>query len=194
MDYKPLSRIFQDVGQAIRAGDPRLACIDVSKPGFLARRDLPPVELPIQRVPQEVAISRKETTSTHLSLEAEINQFHLEEEGEVLERPVELSNSEVDFDRFLAAQSPKLVVARVDTSFEEEVDMALNSRRGLRDLVAGRKGGPSKDVPKTQLPPNHTLPSLPSPFGLQLDLNLQKRKRKGREIEEGEFAPSKDPK
>ena len=72
--------------------------------------------------------------------------------------------------------------------------MALNLRRGLRDLVAGRKGGPSKDVPKTQLPPNPTLPPLPSPLGLLLDPNLQKRKRKGKEIEEGDFAPSNDSK
>ena len=61
LDYKPLSRIFQDIGQAIRAGDPRLARIDVSKLGFLARRDLSPIEVPIQCVPQEVAASREET-------------------------------------------------------------------------------------------------------------------------------------
>ena len=41
LDYEPLSRIFQDVGQAIKAGSLRLARIDVSKPGFLARKDLP---------------------------------------------------------------------------------------------------------------------------------------------------------
>ena len=51
LDFEPLSHIFQDVGQAIRAGDPRLVRIDVSKPRFLARRDLSPVELPIQHVP-----------------------------------------------------------------------------------------------------------------------------------------------
>ena len=43
LDYEPLSRAFVDVGQAIRASSPRLARNDVSKPGFLARRDLPPV-------------------------------------------------------------------------------------------------------------------------------------------------------
>ena len=43
LDYDPLSRTFQDVGQAIRARSSRLAWTDVSKPGFLARRDLPPV-------------------------------------------------------------------------------------------------------------------------------------------------------
>ena len=36
LDYEPLSNIFQDVSQEIRAGDPKLACIDVSMPGFLA--------------------------------------------------------------------------------------------------------------------------------------------------------------
>ena len=51
LDYKPLSRIFQDAGQAIRADDPKLACKDVSMPGFLAQGDLPPIELPLQRSP-----------------------------------------------------------------------------------------------------------------------------------------------
>ena len=51
LDYKPLSRTYQDTSQAIRAGDPRLACIDVSVPGFLAWTDLPLVELPLQRSP-----------------------------------------------------------------------------------------------------------------------------------------------
>ena len=41
LDYEPLSRIFQDVGQTIRAGSSRLAMINISKPGFLARRDFP---------------------------------------------------------------------------------------------------------------------------------------------------------
>ena len=46
LDYEPLSRIFQDVGQAIRVRSSRLAQIDVSKSRFLARRDLPPVLRP----------------------------------------------------------------------------------------------------------------------------------------------------
>ena len=50
LDYKPLSHIFQDVGQAIRAGSSRLAQIDVFKPGFLAQRDLPPVVLPVPQI------------------------------------------------------------------------------------------------------------------------------------------------
>ena len=49
LNYEPLSRIYQNVGQAIRAGDPRLARIDVSWLGFLAQETFPPVELPFQR-------------------------------------------------------------------------------------------------------------------------------------------------
>ena len=51
LDFEPLSNAFQDVGQAIRAGDPRIHWIDVSRPGFLAREDLPSVELPFQCSP-----------------------------------------------------------------------------------------------------------------------------------------------
>ena len=36
LDFKPLSDKFQDVGNAIRAGDPHLAQINISVPGFLA--------------------------------------------------------------------------------------------------------------------------------------------------------------
>ena len=46
--FDPISKIFQEVGHAIRAGDPRLARIDISRPDFLTRDDLPPVVLPIR--------------------------------------------------------------------------------------------------------------------------------------------------
>ena len=45
LEYEPISRIFQDAGQAIRVGDSRLDQTNISKPGFLAWRDLPPVDL-----------------------------------------------------------------------------------------------------------------------------------------------------
>ena len=60
---------------------------------------------------------------------------------------MELSDSEANFDRFSVAHSPRLVVARINTSSTEEEEMALNLRRGLKDLVAGRKGSSSKDSP-----------------------------------------------
>ena len=52
LDYEPISRTFLDVGNSIRANDYRLARIDVSRPGFLAPYELPPVDHPIlQGVP-----------------------------------------------------------------------------------------------------------------------------------------------
>ena len=36
LDFEPLSKIFQEVGHAIRVGDPRLAKINISRPDFLA--------------------------------------------------------------------------------------------------------------------------------------------------------------
>ena len=36
LDFKPLSKIFQEVRHAIRVGDPRLARINVSRLDFLA--------------------------------------------------------------------------------------------------------------------------------------------------------------
>ena len=73
--------------------------------------------------------------------------------------------------------------------------MALNSRRGLKDLVAGRnKGSSSKETPKTQLPPNPPLPPFPFPLSLLPNPNLQKKKRKEKDIEKGEIVPLKGPK
>ena len=60
--------------------------------------------------------------------------------------------------------------------------------------MSGRKGSSSKDAPKTQLHPNPPFLPLPSPLSLHPDPNLQNKKRKGKEIEEGEFTPPKDPK
>ena len=125
-----------------------------------------PVELPFQCSPHEVTASREEIASLCLSLEDEIDQFHFKEEGEVPERPVELSNSEGDFDRFFTAHTPILITARVDTSSEDEEDMALNPRRVLKDIIVGRnKGSSSKEAPKTQLPPNLPPSPLLSPLG-----------------------------
>ena len=75
LDYVPLSRSLVDVGQAIRAGSPRLACIDVPIPGFLASRDLPPVQLPAQRAPPAAVVPEEEASSSQSSLEDQIDQF-----------------------------------------------------------------------------------------------------------------------
>ena len=87
LGYEPLSRAFLDVGQSIKAGSSRLSQIDMSKPGFLAQRDLPLVTLPIlqnpppaaqpppQDHPEVVASVEEETESSRLSLEEEIDEF-----------------------------------------------------------------------------------------------------------------------
>ena len=150
LDYEPLSRAFVDAGQAIRVGSPRLARIDISKPGFLAQRDLPPAQLPIQRVLQEVATPGEGVDSSHSSLEAKIDQFHFAEEGEVPTRPVELLDSSSDLDRFSAAHTPSLVIAQIDTSQEvEKEDMYLKPRSGLRGLLSNR----NKEQVPAKLPP-----------------------------------------
>ena len=83
-------------------------------------------------------------------METEINQFHLKEEEEVYERPFKISDFEEELDRASIACSPKLIVARVDPNSEEDKEMDLNPRRGLKDLLIGRyKGSSSKDVPKS---------------------------------------------
>ena len=56
LDFKPISRVFQDIGHAIRARDPRINRIDVSKPNSLAQDDLPPVRLPVQQIPPQLIV------------------------------------------------------------------------------------------------------------------------------------------
>ena len=129
MDYKPISRVFQDTGQALRAGSSRLARVDIFKLGFLAQRDLPPVQLPIRHVPQEVAIPREETASVQLSLEAEIDQFHLEDKEGVAERPVELLDFKTKPNRLSVARLLELTAANVGANSEEEETLVLTRRK-----------------------------------------------------------------
>ena len=73
LDYIPLSRSLVDAGQAIRASIPRLARIDVSIQGFLASRDLPPVQLPAQHVFPAKVVPEEEAGSSQSSLEDQID-------------------------------------------------------------------------------------------------------------------------
>ena len=135
-----------------------------------------------------MAVPREEIDSTHSSLEAEIDQFRFNEEGEVPTKPVELSDSDADLDRFFTTHSLRLIVAQIDTSQEiEEEGLDLKQRSGLKGLMANRNKGKSfRDVPKTQVPAS--LPSSPSPpidLGLQANPNLR-RKRPVDDLEEGE--------
>ena len=51
LHFEPISEIYQEIGHAIRVGDPQLARINVSQPSFLAQDDLPPIVLPFQQNP-----------------------------------------------------------------------------------------------------------------------------------------------
>ena len=85
LDFEPISRVFQEIGHTIKAGDPMIHRIDVSKPTFLAHEDLPPVRLPVQQIPPQLVIplqqvpleapiaAEEEIASSRLSLEEEID-------------------------------------------------------------------------------------------------------------------------
>ena len=192
----PISDAFQEVGNAIRAGDLRLAQIDVSLPSFLAREDLLLVELPLQRILPEAAVPREETASSHLSLKVEIDQFHFEDKKERVDPIIQLPDFEDELDKHSVAHSPRLIVARVNPSFEEDKEMDINPRRGLKGLLTVRnKKALSKKVHKSQVPTNlpHPPPILVTTVGLlpYPDLKKKKKKRKGQEVEEGKVVPPK---
>ena len=130
MDFEPISKIYQDVGNAIRVGDPRLARIDVSRPSFLARDDLPPIAPPLQRIlPEAVVVPEEEIASSRLSLEEEINKFYFEEKGNQGAPVVNVSDTKDGTDRHSGVQAPIWVTTRPDSSSEEkEEGMALETR------------------------------------------------------------------
>ena len=80
LDFEPLSNAFKDVGQAIKAGDPRIHQINVSRPDFLAWLDLPPVDYPLPLALATTTVPSEGIAFSRLSLEAEIDQFHFREE------------------------------------------------------------------------------------------------------------------
>ena len=163
MDFEPILEVYQDIGNAIRAGDPRLARIDVSLPSFLARDAFPPVALPLQQNPPlivqpvhqvlpKIVAAREEITSSNSSLEEEIDKFHFEEEETQGVQVIPISDAEGKPDRHSSVQAPVLVVAHLNNSSKEEKDeMALNRRnKSLRELMASRgKVSTSKEATKS---------------------------------------------
>ena len=86
-----------------------------------------------------------------MSLEAEIYQFYLgDEEKKQEEQVVKVPNFEDELNRVSGLHPSGLEVVHPDDSLEDEEEkMALNQRKGLRDLMAGRnKGSSFKEVPK----------------------------------------------
>ena len=199
LDFESILDIFQEVGHVIKVGDPRLRRIDIFVPSFLAWEDLPLVKLPLHRALLKATAPTEEIASSHLSLDEEIDQFQLKEEKEEQEAHIiHVSDVEDKFDRFSGVCTSGLVVTCVvDNSKEEEEEMALNSRKVLRDLMARVNiWSSSKEVYKSQIPANLPLPSPPPITTLSLlpILNLSKKKRKEQEVEEGELVPQKEAK
>ena len=204
LGYEPLLRIYQDTGQALRVGNPCLARIDISKPRFLARRDLPPVILPVQlNLPQfvvplqqvplvAVPVAEGVASSSHLSLEEERDRFQFVKER-TPERLVEILDSETESDKLSTTHQPGQTVAFVETSSEEAEAMDLKKRPSLRGLMANKgKGATPPEAPKAQtsvnLPPPPHLP--PVDQGPRVNPN-PKKKRPPQELEEGEMPPQK---
>ena len=128
LDFEPISRVFQEIGHAIRVGDPLINRIDVSKPDFLAREDLPPVKLPVQQIPppliiplQQVpleapVVAEEEIASSRLSLD----QFRFVEDVGPSEKPVDISDSETESVNLSSVYPKQLIITRVDSKSKEE--------------------------------------------------------------------------
>ena len=100
-------------------------------------------------------------------------------------------DSEDELDRSSVVCSPRLVVACVDSSLEEEDEMSLDNRKkGLRELLKAR-GSVPKDAsgPQSPLPLPPFPPPLVNPFGPN---NLKKRKKEKEAAEEGELVLQKE--
>ena len=150
MDYKPLSKTFQEVGNTIKANDYRLARIDVSRPHFLAPYDLPPVDHPIphsvplaappiQQVPLGVAVAKERVACFFSSLEEEIDKFQFEEEKTQGVEVIFISEAEEERDKYSCVQVPAPVITYVEDSSDEEVEkMAPKPDKSLRELMKGR--------------------------------------------------------
>ena len=197
LDFELISRSFLDVGNSIRAGDHRLARIDVSRPNFLAPYDLPPIDHPIpqgiplaaqplQQVPLgEVIIG--EGTASSSSLEQESDRFKFEDET------ILISKVEEGADEHSYVQTPTQVVTYIaDTSNEEEA-MAPKTGPSLKELMKNRnKASSSQDKNKSKPPANPPPPppQIPADLGLKPNTDLR-RKRLVDTVDEGELGPSK---
>lgn len=130
---------------------------------------------------------RKETASSRLLLEEEIDQFHLEEEEkEQGETTIPISNLEEEFDRSFSIHTSQFIVVRIDDSLEEEGEMSIQ-RKSLHEVFAERNKVPTTKGTSDPPPP----PLVVNPFAAA----LLKKKRKEKDIpEEGELALQKEPK
>ena len=198
LDFEPISKSFLDVGNSIWADDYRLACIDVSRPGFLAPHYLPPIDHPIpqgipfaaqslQQVPLGHAIIGEGDASSS-SLEEEIDRFQFEKEAIII------SEAEEGADEYSCVQTPAQIITYIGDSSDEKEAMAPKTGPSLKELMKNRNKAPSpkdknKSKPPTN-PPPPPPPQIPADFGLKLNPDLRK-KRQIEIAEEGELGPSK---
>ena len=198
LDFEPISRLFLDVGNSIRANDHHLARIDVSRPGFLAPYDLPPVDHPIpqgitfavqplQQVPLGEAIIGEGVDSSS-SLEHEIDRFKFEEEEAIL-----ISEAEEGVNEHSCVQTSAQVITYIGDTSDEEEAMAPKTGPSLKKLMKSRNKASSpkdknKSKPSTNPPP--PPPQIPADLGLKPNPDLRK-KRQMDTVEEGELGPSK---
>ena len=198
LDFKPISRSFLDVGNSIQADDYRLACIDISRPGFLAPHDLSPVDHPIPQgilfaaqPLQQVALGQAiigEGAASSSSLEEEIDRFQFEEEAIVI------SEVEEGADEYSCVQTPAQIITYISDSSDEEEAMAPKTGPSLKKLMKNRNKAPSpKDKNKSKPPTNSPPPPPPQiPADLELKPNPDLRKKRQMETaKEGELGPSK---
>ena len=177
------------MGHAIKASDPQLAQIDVSVLRFLDQEDIVLVELPSCHSPCKAAVPTEEKISSQVSLETKINQFHLKEERKKQKEPIiQVLDLEDELDRSSNIYTPRFIVAQVDNnSKEEEEEMALNKKKGLRELLEDRaKRSVPKDASGSQ--PHLALPPPPPPTVHSFAITNLKKKRKEQElVKEGEL-------
>ena len=88
----------------------------------------------------------------------------------------QISDLEDEPDRFLGVRTLGLVIARIDDSSEDEEEMALNKKKGLKELLAERNKGTSGSQPLPAFPPP------PPPIVGLLPIPNLKKKRKENKI------------
>ena len=204
LDYEPISRTFQDVGNAIKANDYRLARIDMSWSHLLAPHDIPPVDHPIpqgiplaaqlvQQVPLGLAVAEEGVASSS-SLEEEIDKFQFEEEETQGVEAIIISEVEEETNVYSCIQTPASIITYVEDSSDNEAEeMAPKSGQSLKELMKRRNKAPTpqeanKSKPLVNPPP--PPPQLPADLGLKPNPKLR-RKRQHETPEEGEIGPSK---
>ena len=114
------------------------------------------------------------------------------EDAGTSEKPVNISDSEIDSVDISFVYPRQLVITQIDSESEEEEDqMDQKKRHDLRGLLAKSRGGSSKEAHKTQPLPEIPVPPPPTDLGLQAMPNLKKR-RPDQGLEEGEIVPRKE--